>query len=207
MSKRKETTEIEKALLKMTSEKGFYGCEEVTVGFANQGLGKEIADFMLMEPKGFIRCYEIKVSISDLKSKAKLSWYGNYNYLVVSDELAETIKEWNLYVPDFVGVIAGPELRSIKRCKFQEISEETKTMLKESLVRTLYYKLQKHMDAQSIEKQRKLQQTIRRQDNEIAQYKKRAQQAENLISEFEYVHSKKTGEYLDLLEIIQNEKE
>ena len=190
----------------MAEAKGFYGCEEVTVGFANQGLGKEVADFMLMEPKGFIRCYEIKVSMSDLKSKAKLSWHGNYNYLVVSDKLAETIKEWSLYVPDFVGVIAGPELRSIKRCKFQEISAETKTMLKESLVRTLYYKLQKHKDAQSIEKQKKLQQIIRRQDNEIAQYKKRAQQAEKLISEFEHVNFRKTGEYLDLREMIKNEK-
>lgn len=55
MDKRKETIEIENLLSKMCYHKGFYGCEEVTIGFANKGLANEIVDFMAMDSKGIIR--------------------------------------------------------------------------------------------------------------------------------------------------------
>ena len=87
MAKRKETIVLENALIKQTREKRIYGCEEITIGFHNGGRGNEIVDFMTMDSKGIIKCYEIKVTMEDLKSKAKKSWYGNYNYLVVSEEL------------------------------------------------------------------------------------------------------------------------
>lgn len=206
MAKTKDTLILENALSEMAVQKGFYGCQEVTIGFANKGMGKEIADYILMDPKGLIRCYEIKVSLSDLKSKAKLSWYGNYNYLVVSENLADHIEEWKECVPEHVGIITGPELRSIRRCKFQEVPEDISLMLKESLVRTLYYKLQKSLDAQSIEKQKELQRIIRRQDREICEYKKRAKHTENLIAEFEKINLTKTGEDLFFEEIIERER-
>lgn len=39
----------------MCYHKGSYGCEEVTIGFANKGLANEIVDFMAMDSKGIIR--------------------------------------------------------------------------------------------------------------------------------------------------------
>ena len=66
-----------------------------------------------MDSKGTIRCYELKVTKQDLKSHAKKSWYGNYNYLVVTDSLYEKIvsqgESWNDYLPDGVGLMVGYE--------------------------------------------------------------------------------------------------
>ncbi len=39
---------------KAAYHKGFYGCEEITIGFANKGLANEIVDFMAMDSKGII---------------------------------------------------------------------------------------------------------------------------------------------------------
>ena len=71
MPKRKETKEIESLLEKHAKEKRLYGCEEVTIGFFNAGHGNEICDYVLMDAKGIVKCYEIKVTASDLKSHAK----------------------------------------------------------------------------------------------------------------------------------------
>lgn len=60
MAKRKETLDIEAALQKDTRIKRIYGCEEITIGFYNNGHGNEIVDFMTMDSKGIIKCYEIK---------------------------------------------------------------------------------------------------------------------------------------------------
>lgn len=66
-----------------------------------------------MDSKGIIRCYELKVTKQDLKSHAMKSWYGNYNYLVVTDSLYEKIisqgESWNDYLPDGVGLMVGYE--------------------------------------------------------------------------------------------------
>lgn len=83
MAKCQETLEIEATLQKDTQTKRIYGCEEITIGFYNNGHGNEIVDFMTMDSKGIIKCYEIKVIIQDFKSDAKKSWRGHYNYLVV----------------------------------------------------------------------------------------------------------------------------
>ena len=60
-----------------------YGTIEVKIGTAKNHKKAEYVDFMSYDMrKNIFRCYEIKVSLSDLKSKANMSWYGNYNYLV-----------------------------------------------------------------------------------------------------------------------------
>ena len=46
MAKRQETLDIEAALQKDTRIKRIYGCEEITIGFYNNGHGNEIVDFM-----------------------------------------------------------------------------------------------------------------------------------------------------------------
>ncbi len=38
------------------------------------------------------RCYELKVSLADFRSKAKLSFIGNYNYFVLPKALYEKSK-------------------------------------------------------------------------------------------------------------------
>ena len=92
MAKRQETLDIEAALGQMCREKRIYGCKEVTIGFPHQKMGNEICDFVTMDSKGTFRCYEIKVSLSDLQSSAKKSWYGIYNYLVITKELADKVE-------------------------------------------------------------------------------------------------------------------
>ena len=70
--KRQETLDIENKLNEILTDKhrnssfGYYGCEEVTIGFANNGHGNEIVDFMSMDSKGIIRCYEIKAYMCNL---------------------------------------------------------------------------------------------------------------------------------------------
>ena len=82
--KTKETKNLEKALDALSKAKREYGCEEVTIGFKSSGHGDEIVDYMTMDAKGIFKCYELKVTLQDLKTDNKKSFYGDYNYLVVS---------------------------------------------------------------------------------------------------------------------------
>ena len=162
--KREETLNIENELNKQTRYKRIYGCEEITIGFYNNGHGNEIVDFMTMDSKGIIRCYEIKVTLQDLKSSAKKSFYGNYNYLVISDNLKNEIisKKINYYdyIPDYVGVL-NENLESVQKCKKQDISIEDSNMLKESMIRSMYFKMLKYKDSSDIKKQSQLNKKIR----------------------------------------------
>ena len=168
MAKRKDTLLIEEALRKKTREDRIYGCEEVTIGFYNSGHGNEIVDFMTMDSKGIIKCYEIKVTIEDFKSKAAKSFYGDYNYFVMPAVLAEKVLKEEL-VPDGIGILAFKgdseyfwfEVIKKPRRKKDVPSE----MLKESLIRSMYYKYLKYYDACDIEKTKMLK-------KEINKYKK-----------------------------------
>ena len=123
-----------------------YGTTEVTIGFQRDGYRKELVDFLSYNAKKDIfRCYEIKVSMSDFRSKAKKSWYGNYNYLAVTEDLYKEISlsDWKKELPNGVGMIVfNPDTLSsysvIKATK-QEIDTEIKNVLKNSLLRTLFY--------------------------------------------------------------------
>lgn len=54
MAKRQDTIALENALIKQTRQNRIYGCEEITIGFYNNGHGNEIVDFMTMDSKGII---------------------------------------------------------------------------------------------------------------------------------------------------------
>lgn len=203
--KRQETLDLEEALANDTLEKRIYGCEEITIGFYNAGMGDEIVDFMTMDSKGIIRCYELKVTLQDLKSKAKKSWYGHYNYLVTTPELYEKIDNWDEYIPKDVGIIIGGRSRRGNMClenkrrpKKQKISQEQEMMLKESMVRSIYWKMKKYQDAQSIEKQKKLKQEISRANKEKENYRERALEAESIINDIENYTYGLTGKDIDL---------
>lgn len=149
--KRDETKKIENILLrccfgsnpKIAKE---YGTTEVTIGFQRDGMGKEIVDFISYNPtKNIFRCYEIKISMSDYRSKAKKSWYGDYNYLVLSSELYEkqSLNKWKEELPPYVGILViDPDINEkqcVKKPQKIEINDAMKNILKDSLIRTLFY--------------------------------------------------------------------
>lgn len=123
-----------------------YGSPEVTIGFQRDRKGHERVDFLSYDPKEKIfRCYEIKVSMSDFKSNAKLSWYGHYNYLVITKELfsEKPLQWWRDEVPSHVGIIVvdikNKTKKSVKKALRVDVSEECCETLKDSLIRTLFY--------------------------------------------------------------------
>lgn len=136
-----------------------YGTTEVTLGFCRNGRinGKtEIVDFMSYDMKKDIyRCYEIKVTMQDFKSHASKSWYGNYNYLVLSQELynQQGLDWWKERIPEYAGIIAintkTGSRETIKRASYRNVTDEHKQALKDSLLRTLFYqnrKLRKNLE-------------------------------------------------------------
>lgn len=107
MAKTQQTLEIEQILERVCRERRIYGCKEVTIGFPNNHMGGEICDFVTMDSYGILRCYEIKVSFSDLQSSAKMSWYGHYNYLDIPESMVEKITDYVHKITDFVGILVA----------------------------------------------------------------------------------------------------
>ena len=196
--KRQETLDIENKLNEILTDKsrnssfGYYGCEEVTIGFANNGHGNEIVDFMSMDSKGTIRCYEIKVTMADLKSKAKKSWYGHYNYLVIGGELLDKFEEVKSLTPKEIGILDN-NLSAIRRPKLKGIHDKTETMLKESLVRSMYHKMNKYKRTQDIDEYKKLESKVKRVERERNKYKKQYDELINNIWKYEQWLRRNTG--------------
>ncbi|WP_137665436.1 hypothetical protein [Enterococcus hulanensis] len=88
MAKTNLTKLCESALWRENDKQGIFGCFEVAIGYE----GKEIVDFITYKTTGELRCYEIKVTKADFKSRAKLSFYGDYNYYVMPVHLYEELK-------------------------------------------------------------------------------------------------------------------
>ena len=175
MSKRKETLALEEGLERIARKKRWYGCEEITIGFFNNGHGNEICDYILMDSKGILRCYELKVTKQDLKSDAKLSWYGNYNYLVVTEELYKKIinegEDWQSYLPEGVGLMVGYtvtrfvtstcqkeviEYDTVIRPKKKNLSAEEQLFITQSMIRSMMYKIFKYKDSNNLDKMKEL---------------------------------------------------
>ena len=162
---------------------------------------------MTMDSKGIIKCYELKVTLQDLKSDAKKSWYGHYNYLVVSRELYDKVPDWDEYIPKHIGIIVGECLESRRKAQRCKVSAETEIMLKESMIRSMFWKMQKYKDAQSIEKQKQLQSKIRSLEREKESIKERALKAERIISDYETYKWYNDGVDIDLAALAKVEKE
>ncbi len=162
---------------------------------------------MTMDSKGIIKCYELKVTLQDLKSDAKKSWYGHYNYLVVSRELYDKVSDWDKYIPKHIGIIVGECLESRRKAQRREVSTETEIMLKESMIRSMFWKMQKYKDAQSIEKQKQLQSKIKSLEREKESIRERALKAERIISDYEAYKWYNDGVDIDLTALAKEEKE
>lgn len=182
----------------MAIEKRWYGCEEVTIGFRGNGHGNEICDYILMDSKGTIRCYEIKITLPDLKSNAKKSWYGHYNYLVISSDLFG--KTGGFDIPEDVGIIVGSssqregnpwKLETIVKPKKRMLTIEDEIFITQSMVRTMMYKIMKYKDSKSLEKMKGIERDSRYWERE---YKKQVAEYNRLymiIRKMEY-HIRKT---------------
>jgi hypothetical protein len=141
MSKTEQTRQLERALEAASRQKREYGCTEVTIGFRHDGHGDEIVDYMSMDAREVFRCYELKVSYADLKTDNRLSWYGDYNYLVVSEDMYRRPLPYDNYIPPYAGILVGPSLRTVRPAKKEHISDEVREMLKDSLLRSVYWKM------------------------------------------------------------------
>lgn len=135
--KSNKTTAAERYLynLLLKGKLNVYGCHEVTIGIEPLKKGREIVDFLTYDSKNVFRAYEIKVTKEDLKSTAKLSFVGHYNYLVLTEELYEEVKDTNL-IPFNVGlVVVGKGV--IKKSGRKTLNMSDNIKLLESLMRSL----------------------------------------------------------------------
>lgn len=136
MSKTALTKQIEIALFSYTKSDcaGIYGAYEVTFGAA---YGDERVDYVTLKSNGEIRCYEIKVSKSDFHSKAKASFYGDYNYYVMPEELYNEIRN---EVPWTVGIIVlkpSGNLKEVRKAGKKTVPPWQRYMVAHCMVRSL----------------------------------------------------------------------
>ena len=139
MTKTDLTISLERDIWGATKKQGVFGCFEVTIGW----FGEERVDYMTYDTKGVWRCYEIKVSVSDFRSRAKKTFCGHYNYYVMTKELYEAVKD---EIPPHVGVYVGGT--SVKRAKRQELAIDEE-ILKNSLIRSLSRETEKILNSEN----------------------------------------------------------
>lgn len=152
-----------------------YGCTEVEVGFPAtriEGHNKEFVDFMSYDRKADIfRCYEIKTSEQDLKSDAKLSFVGHLNYLVITKKMwiyhnMDVRYFTDIIEDDRVGIIIcdteNSTITTVKRPTKIHISDKQHNILKDSLVRTLFYKYNKALSELQISRRFKTEDDVRK---------------------------------------------
>ena len=135
MAKTQLTKEIEVALFKAVKADGLgvYGCLEVSFG---SGYGDQYCDFVTMDADNVFRCYEIKISKSDFNGKAKLSFLGDYNYFVLTEELYKDVKEG---IPWWIGVYVFKDGRCHceKKSSKQKITIGQRIDLMHGMIRSL----------------------------------------------------------------------
>lgn len=200
MAKTTLTKSIEHALWVKTNGL-MYGCREVKIGLgSNRHLltnREEYVDYMTITASGEITCYEIKVSKSDFKSNAALSFEGHRNYIVLPNTLYDEIKDTDYFkkkLPYHAGVItfnaANPvsqySLTTVKNCKKRDLSIGTQTLLMESLMRSLsreankFYKINYAPETVKIDKKE-----LQELKSDCSRYERLASKLESSIYELE----------------------
>lgn len=127
------TLDLERKIWQATCKQGVFGCFEVTIGW----FGKERVDYITYDTNGIWRCYEIKISKADFRSKAHNTFIGHYNYYVLTKELYEQVKD---DIPKHIGVYVNSGL--VKKSKKQELKVDEQ-ILKNSMIRSLYREAEK----------------------------------------------------------------
>jgi len=135
------TTDCEYAIYAATKAYGLgiYGGFEVTIG---AGYGKERIDFVTMNSKEEFRCYEIKVSKSDFKSKAALSFLGDFNYYVMPNELYNEVKD---RIPKEIGVyVVQHERNGVPYARLSKRPERNNNVDRVQLMHAMVRSLSRH---------------------------------------------------------------
>lgn len=101
MAKTQLTKDIEEALYFFEIERGEIVVEEVGMP-DDHGIVDTLALRTLPDGSFEWRCYEIKVSKSDFRSKARITFVGHYNYYVLPKFLYEQVKD---EIPSCAGVL------------------------------------------------------------------------------------------------------
>lgn len=133
------TEKLEHDIAVATKKIGVFGCFEVTIGLG----GKERVDYMTVDSKGIWRCYEIKCTLADFRSKAATSFYGHYNYYVLTSELYEKVQE---EIPRTIGIYVGRRL--MRRAKKTALVLE-EDVLNMSFIRSLSREADKYRKSEN----------------------------------------------------------
>lgn len=141
------TKKIEYLIFKHTDKIGVSGCREVKMGTLKTREfltgEEEFVDYMTITSDGEITCYEIKSSIDDLKSSARLSFLGHRNFLVLPSDLYRQVESQRWFLGKLenhsIGVITVDDtnkLQIVKKCKKRKLPIGTQTLLLESFARS-----------------------------------------------------------------------
>lgn len=149
-----ETKEIEDKLFKYLDKNGQFNIAECTLGFGSGGR----VDYISIDSKDTIRCFEIKVTKSDFHSKHGHNFKGNLNYYVMPEKLYEEIKE---EIPANIGVY-NESITCIKRAKRLSINNLDK--IKDYIIRSLYREYSNNISSSNIV-------LLKRLRNEYTKYK------------------------------------
>lgn len=124
------------------------GCYDVKVHLPGNDM---VMDFMTYDSNGdAIGCYIIKTTVSNLFTINPKSFCGNYNYLVITQDMWKSIKEDKSYfdnlLPDFVGIVICDITNKTTFClrytKRQALSAYNHSALKDNLIYALFDKWQ-----------------------------------------------------------------
>ncbi|MCH3961148.1 MAG: hypothetical protein LKE48_03315 [Solobacterium sp.] len=137
MAKTETTKMLEKLLSKHFNYRTDFYTFECTYGWN----GSEIVDCISYNCKREVTCFEIKQSVSDFHSKAKLSFFGNHNYFVMPYALYEKVKD---EIPKDIGVYVPTAYPSYKN-DFKEIYDVYETLFCIKNARTLQLKADKEV--------------------------------------------------------------
>lgn len=133
------TETLERDIALVTGKIGVFGCFEVTIGIG----GNERVDYMTVDSKAIWRCYEIKCTLADFRSKAATSFYGHYNYYVLTAELYEKVHE---EIPKHIGIYVGKRL--MRRAKKKPLILDD-DVLKMSFIRSLSREADKYRKSEN----------------------------------------------------------
>ena len=188
MAKTNITIEIEKALHDRFKNTVF-SCPEVTIGY----YGDKRVDYVTMDYKDIIRCYEVKVTKSDFKSKNGHNFVGHYNYYVIPEELYENVRG---LVGTNIGVMVydGWSISVKKNPKKCELKTEL-NILKNSMIRSLNREVNKFYRCTDPEMVMKLERDLRNAKDKTMTYREAYQ---TISAKLEYPEH-----YLDKLELIR----
>lgn len=134
-----KTKELELKIYFTLAKMGTYLCFEVMIPEAfspsHRYGNNERVDLLTWDTKGIWRFYELKISVSDFHSKAKKTFYGNFNYYVMPVEIYEKVKH---EIPDNIGcyITHGGQCYCIKKPKRQPLQGQEEP-LKNAFIQAL----------------------------------------------------------------------